>query len=316
MVIKNNQSSLFIYPIRAIVDNNVDSVSVLQEIRMRIGKPLLVIKNGIEYYSLPDGSLVNEKKDALTIDERMLSETLQVFTSYSLYAYEEELRQGFLTIQGGHRVGISGKVVVENGEIKTVKSISSINVRMAHEIKGCADMIMDYLTYNNQVLNTLIISPPGAGKTTLLRDIIRQLSDGTRVMKGVTIGLVDERSEIAACYRGSPQNDIGIRTDVLDCCPKQLGMSMLLRSMSPEVIAVDEIGSQKDYEGLKSCMYSGCKILATVHGNNYDDLLNKPVLSVLVGSGYFERYIILNKRKIEKVLDSKGRMLYGNNQDK
>ena len=163
---------------------------------------------------------------------------MEYISSYSMYAYIEQLKQGFLTIRGGHRVGICGTVVMDHDKVKTIRHISGLNIRIAHEVKGCADTLYSLCTRMGKLIPTLIISPPGCGKTTLLRDMIRKISD-----EGQTVGVVDERSEIGACYQGVAQNDLGIQTDIMDACEKGQGMNMLIRSMAPDVIAVDEIGS-------------------------------------------------------------------------
>lgn len=239
---------------------------------------------------------------------------MEYISNYSLYAYEEEMKQGFITIQGGHRIGLAGKVIMEKDMIKSMKYISFINVRLSHQMKGCADGILPYMIEENNVKHTLIISPPRCGKTTLLRDMIRQLSNGTEYFKGVTVGVVDERSEIGACYMGVPQNELGVRTDILDCCPKAKGMLMLIRTMSPQVIAVDEIGSREDIEAIEYVINCGCKLIATVHGSSIEDIRTKPLLRELLQEHVFERYIILNnKRKVgmvTEIFDSQGTPLY------
>ena len=151
-------------------------------------------------------------------------------SNYSLYAYEYEMRQGFITIEGGHRVGMTGQAIIEDGKVKNLRYISSINLRMSHEIKGCADQVFSYIVSGGKMCHTLIVSPPRCGKTTLLRDMIRQISDGNRWIGGMSVGVVDERSEIGGCYMGVAQNQLGDRTDILDCCPKAEGMMMLIRS--------------------------------------------------------------------------------------
>ena len=176
----------------------------------------------------------------------------------------EQLKQGFLTIRGGHRVGICGTVVMDHDKVKTIRHISGLNIRVAHEVKGCADILYSRCTRMGKLIPTLIISPPGCGKTTLLRDMIRKISD-----EGQTVGVVDE---LGACYQGVAQNDLGIQTDVMDACEKGQGMNMLIRSMAPDVIAVDEIGSKEDVEALFFCAYRGCSILATAHGKNKESL--------------------------------------------
>lgn len=303
----DNLSGLFTYPLRLIVLNKSTDIEYLQEIRMRTDKPLIVIYRGKEYFAKYDGQLTESiEEDCIVVNSALLNETIQILSSRSMYAFEEEVRQGFLTVSGGHRVGICGKVVMEGNAVKTVKDISSLNIRFAHQVIGCADEVITELYKDNEIVSVLIVSPPGGGKTTLLRDVIRQVSDGNEYAAGVNVGLVDERSEIAACYRGGAQNDIGMRTDVLDNCSKRDGMLMLLRSMSPEVIAIDEIGDERDYDALNMALYSGCKIAATVHGSSYEELLKKPLLNKLISQGVFERIILLRERKVYKILNDKG----------
>jgi stage III sporulation protein AA len=240
---------------------------------------------------------------------------MEYISNYSLYAFEEEIRQGFITINGGHRIGIAGKIIIEDDVIKGMKHISFINVRLAHQVKGCADQVLPYII-NQQgkgIYHTLIISPPRCGKTTLLRDIIRQLSDGSSLLAGMSIGVVDERSEIGACYMGTPQNELGIRTDILDCCPKAKGMLMLIRSMSPQIIAVDELGSKEELEAIDYVIGCGCKLIATVHGSSLEDIRNKPTLGELIEKRLFERYIILSNVRgighLEEIYDMQWKRL-------
>lgn len=286
----------------------------VQEIRMRVHAPLLMICNNHEFYITPEGNLSKRAEEAYLVSKQELKETLEYMSSYSLYAFEEEIRQGFITIQGGHRIGIAGKTITDEHGIRSMKFISFINVRLSHQIRGCASQVMPYLYTGGSVLHTLIISPPRCGKTTLLRDIIRQVSDGTGPEPGMTVGVIDERSEIGACYQGIPQNELGIRTDILDCCPKAQGMMMLIRTMSPQVIAVDEIGSRDDLEAMEYVMNCGCKLIATVHGSSIEDIRQKPVLRKLVLERWFERYIILNNcggvGNVHQIYDSRGTKLY------
>lgn len=235
-----------------------------------------------------------------------IRDTLEYMSRYSLYAFDEELRQGYLTIPGGHRIGLAGQAVVEKGRIKTLRNISFLNIRVAREIKGCADDLLPWLYSGKEIGSSLIISPPRCGKTTLLRDLIRQVSDGWQasavpgrekmIFPGRTVGVVDERSELGACYQGVPQHDLGKRTDVLDHCPKAEGIMMLIRSMAPRVVAVDEIGSREDIEALQYGINCGCRILATVHGSSLEDILRKPSLRDLVESGVFTRYVLLQSQ--------------------
>ncbi|HWT77077.1 MAG TPA: stage III sporulation protein AA [Mobilitalea sp.] len=288
----------------------------LQEIRLRMNAPLLIIYGNKEAFITEDAKMVDNPSKAVLITKNEIRETMEYISNYSLYAFEEEIRQGFITINGGHRIGIAGKIIIEDDVIKGMKHISFINIRLAHQVKGCADPVLPYLI-NKQafgIYHTLIISPPRCGKTTLLRDIIRQLSDGSQYQEGMSVGVVDERSEIGACYMGTPQNELGIRTDILDCCPKAKGMMMLIRSMSPQIIAVDEIGSKEDLDAIDYVIGCGCKLIATVHGNSLEDIRNKPTLSELVKKRLFERYVILSNVKgighLEEIYDTDGKRLY------
>lgn len=305
---------IFAASVRSVLKKMDLDYNKLQEIRLRTQSPLLIRYEGREYYVNHEGKLTEEQKDSYMISGAEIQETVGYIGNYSLYAYEEELRQGFITVQGGHRVGMAGKIIMEKNDVKTMKYISFINVRLSHQIKGCADRLMPFLTEGSEVKNTLIISSPRCGKTTLLRDVIRQLSDGSTERKGVTVGVVDERSEIAACYMGVPQNDLGIRTDVLDCCPKAKGMLMLIRTMAPQVIAVDEIGGREDMEAIEAVRNCGCKLIATVHGSSIDDIRSKPVLRELLQEKTFERYVLLGNTAlagtITEIYDAQGNRLY------
>ena len=305
---------IFAAPVRNLLERSSLDYDRLQEVRLRVQAPLLLRYDNAEYYMDRAGKLDRELKDAYIVSKADIKETVEYISSYSLYAYEEELRQGFITIQGGHRVGMAGKVIMEKEGIKSMRYISFINIRLSHQIKGCADPLIPLVTDGLQVKHTLIISPPRCGKTTLLRDLIRQLSNGGDTYRGVTVGVVDERSEIGACHMGIPQNDLGIRTDVLDCCPKASGMMMLVRTMAPEVIAVDEIGGRQDMEAIEYVRNCGCKLIATVHGSSIDDIRTKPLLRKLVQERTFERYVVLGDLKsagrITDVFDAQGNPLY------
>ena len=307
-------TKLFPAQIRKALGQALFDRNKIYEIRLRVNAPLIVIYQGKEYFLTLEGELTREEAKAYHVQTEDLKEMLEYISGYSLYAFEEEIRQGFLTIVGGHRVGIAGKTILDGNKIKSLKYISYINLRLSHQIKGCASPILPYIIKNRQICHTLIISPPRCGKTTLLRDLIRQVSNGNRYMPGVSVGVVDERSEIAGSCQGIPQNDLGIRTDVLDCCPKAEGMMMLIRSMSPEVVAVDELGDYEDIHAIESVIHCGCKLFATVHGSSIEDIKRKPLLQRLMQEKVFERYIVLYKKdcagQIKAIYDERGTGLY------
>ncbi|MBC5688017.1 stage III sporulation protein AA [Mediterraneibacter sp. NSJ-55] len=293
--------------VRKVLEDERLDFTYLQEIRLRIGQPLRMI------YRNEEKTLPVTKKEKCIVTKEEVRETMEYISHYSLYAYENELKQGFLTIEGGHRAGVTGKVIVEQGKVKNIQYISSINIRMSHEILGCSEKILPYITKNRQVCHTLIISPPRCGKTTLIRDLVRQISDGNTYVKGCTVGVVDERSELGGCYLGVAQNHLGSRTDVLDCCPKAEGMIMLIRSMAPQVIAVDEIGTQEDIHAIEYAMQCGCKMIASVHSTSMEEAKKKPILGELIRRKRFERYVVLqNEEKpgeIQGIYDERGSML-------
>lgn len=294
--------------VRRVLEEENLEFDEMQEIRLRTDKPLIVV------YKDEEWMLPRNKKKKYVVTKEEVRETLEYISDYSLYAYEQEMKQGFITIEGGHRIGMAGKTMVEGEHVKNLQYISSINIRVSHEVIGCADRVMPYITTNKQVCHTLIISPPRCGKTTLLRDVIRQISDGSQWVRGCTVGVVDERSEIGGCYMGIAQNHLGMRTDILDCCPKEEGMIMLIRSMAPQVLAVDEIGACEDVHAIEYAMHCGCKMIATVHGTSMEEIRRKPLFDRLVKEKRFERYIVLNRQahvgQIEGIYDERGTLLY------
>ena len=270
----------------------------VQEIRIRVHAPIMIYSNGCEYFVTRSGQVVRERNPEDEMIPRDLEDIVYHICRSSLYAYEEELRRGYLTIEGGYRIGITGQAVLDSsGCIKTLKNISFLNIRIAHEVLGAAVKVLPYLYEKGNVKNTLVISPPGYGKTTLLRDLIRLISDGNEYGKGKQCCVIDERSELAGSFRGVPQLDVGCRTDVLDSCPKSIGMMMVIRSMAPQVIAVDELGTMEDIRALFAVIRSGSRILATVHGDSVTDLKEKTFLNEVIKERVFERYIVLRENR-------------------
>lgn len=240
--------SFFPRSISKLIENSLtnENINYLEEIRLRANKNIILKFNDKEIIL----DYIVTSKDLL--------ETLQIICENSIYSYQKEICEGYITVKGGHRVGITGECVIEDGKIINIKYISSLNFRIAREVIGCSNYLMENVVdkENKAVYNTLIVSLPGAGKTTLLRDIVRNISNGLYFFEGQTVGLIDERGEIAACFKGIPQNDVGLRTDVIANIPKNIGIKMLIRSMAPKVIAVDEIGNKEDVEALQNAICS------------------------------------------------------------
>lgn len=273
----------------------------LEEIRVRIGQPIeFSYDTDIRYLAVEGGRCRFYSGDELRRGEvpyricmTDIAEMLNYISNYSLYAYKEEMKQGYLTVEGGHRIGIAGGVVTENGKITGLHHVSFLNIRVAHERRGCAGEIIPWIRHCGNIYNTLFLSAPGAGKTTYLRDSIRMLSEGSREHPGVKVCVVDERSEIAACHMGIPQNNLGPRTDVLDGCRKAEGMQLLLRSMSPQVLAVDELGGEEDFKAVEQAVYSGSRVLGTVHAGGIGELIEKPYLHRWIEKEVFGRYVLI-----------------------
>lgn len=257
----------------------MSNVQDVEEIRLRTNKPI-ILKN-----SNGNNLLIH-----LVTKEELL-ETFQKVCEQSIYSYQKQICEGFITIKGGHRVGITGSCVIENEKIININYISSLNIRIAREKKDVSNNILNNILNENDVNNTLIISKPGCGKTTILRDLVRKISTKK------TCGIVDERGEIAAMYKGEPQNDIGILSDVMDNCTKSDGMKMLIRSMSPEVIVCDEIGNKQDIEAINYAMCSGVKGIFTAHGNSLEEIMLNEQIKELLEKYIVQIIIILDDKK-------------------
>jgi stage III sporulation protein AA len=290
--LKNTEEILKYFPnsiyqiLYKLFTENYNLINEVREIRIKAERPIIIRLRNRDFileYKVSQSEMLN-------IIERLCEN--------SIYAYKNQICEGFITVQGGHRVGITGTCVIENGKIINIKYISSLNFRIAREVIGCSDEYLQEILdiENNTIFNTIIVAPPGKGKTTMLRDIIRQISNGIRKMnfEGKTVGVVDERGEIAACFKGIPQNDVGVRTDVIESVSKDNGIRMLIRSMAPDIIACDEIGSIDDVTAIKYAFVSGVKGIFTVHGKNMEDLQKNEKIYELINNKQIQKIIFLN----------------------
>lgn len=290
----------------------------IEEIRLRSQKPLILNANNKDYfYNINSNRLDKRMNSPYIVSKEDIEQTFQIICKYSIHSFMDDIKKGFITLRGGHRVGLVGKVIVEDGQVKNIKHISSLNIRVSREIIGCSDKILKHVIKgDNQVNNTLIISPPQCGKTTLIRDIVRNLSNGNDEygFKGIKVALIDERNEISGSYLGSSQMDVGIRTDIIETCPKDLGIVMLLRSMSPNLIVTDEIGSLDEIKALYTALNGGVSLITTVHGDSIEDIKNRKEMSNLLDKDLFKKVIILSAKKgpgtIEKIYDLEEKRWY------
>ena len=246
-----------------------------EEFRLRAGQALSVL--------LPEG----ETSLGVTVEPEELETLCDIATEFSRYAAVETMREGYLSVKGGVRVGLCGTAVIKDGANTNLRQLSSAAVRIAREQIGIADPLAQQLFRDGELCSTVILSPPGAGKTTLLRDLVRTLSAGVPPYGPRRVSLIDERGEVAMMHRGEPQMDVGPYTDVLDACPKALGIPMVLRAMNPQIIAVDEITAYQDIKAMSQAAGCGVRLLATIHAADVAELMEKPLYRTLLEERIF-----------------------------
>ena len=262
-----------------------DRLDRVEEFRLRRGFPMTAL--------VPEGEV---ELDTPPVDEDGLRQVVENATQSSAHTALDRVRQGFVTLRGGHRVGMCGSVVRKEGRIVTLRELSSLSIRVARTVPGLAGPLLPGLTEEGRFVSTLIAAPPGAGKTTLLRDLVRLLSQGSAVCPPQRVALVDERGELAAVHRGRPQLEVGCHTDVMDGCPKPLAVPMLLRAMTPQVIALDEITLPADVDAVCAAAGCGAALLATVHASSLAELESRPVGRQLLACGVFQRAALIDGR--------------------
>ncbi|MCL2847939.1 MAG: hypothetical protein FWE13_04230 [Firmicutes bacterium] len=271
------------------------------ELRLRSGKAICINYGGKIFY-LGSKGLCENKDDAFISSSGLVNEVVVRATDYSLYAVNDQLKTGFLSLKGGVRIGICGEVVVEGGAVKTIKNFSGINIRIPHEVVGCGEKVYKEC-FKNGLNNVLVISPPGAGKTTILRDLARLL--GLRVPK-VNVLIVDERCEIAASFGGRSSMNVGEHSDVFVLSPKSFAFGAGIRTLAPDVIITDELASVDDATAVSYAVSAGVCVIASVHGKSVEDIKRKAGFSELVEGGVFDRFVVLSNRDgpgtIEKIV--------------
>lgn len=270
-----------------------DIKSQAQELRLRVNNPVSVCcTNGIYFLSRYGRLVCCPNGDMILADKADIDESFRSICSYSIHSHQNEIKNGFITLCGGHRVGISGTAVYHDGTLIGMRDISSVNIRIAREITGSADELFSALK-NNISSGLLIAGAPASGKTTLLRDIARQLSSGTcGNVKKVTV--VDERGELAGTYMGIPQNNLGFCSDVLNGYPKADGIMQAIRSLSPEFIVCDELGGNDEVQAVEQGLNAGVSIISSIHAGSIDEFLKRKQAIALLETGAFGSVVMLN----------------------
>ena len=279
--------------------------SRLEEIRLRQGKPLCLRIGEQDFVLDLRGRLDSNMANGYVISTEDIQRTVASISDNSLYAFEDDIGRGFITIPGGHRVGLAGQAVLSGSQLRTMKNFSGVSFRIAREVPGCAEAIVRFVGARDwPPANTLLISPPRCGKTTILRDLARILSNGTAPHRGCNVVIVDERSELAGSYQGQAQMDVGPRTDVLDGCPKAAGMIMAIRSLGPQVIVTDEIGRREDIDAISDCVNAGVSVVTSIHGRDVDEVRKRPLIRDLLDSKAFTNGVVLSRRKGPGTIDN------------
>ena len=253
-----------------------------EELRLRCGWPMAAV--------FPEGEVSLGGRKIVPQDLELL---LEIASRASVHAVLAQLREGYLTIEGGHRLGLCGTAVLENGQMRNLRSLSSVSIRIARQRPGAALPLLSGLMEGGRLGSTLIAAPPGMGKTTLLRDLVRCISDGDGTPP-LRVGLADERGEVAALYGGVPQLRVGRRTDVIEGCPKAQGAMLLLRAMNPQVLAMDEITAPEDVAALLTAAGCGAVLLATAHGEG-DELTRRPLYRTMLEERIFQRVVSIQR---------------------
>lgn len=276
--------------LKSILERAFEQLAEVEEIRLRTGRPLIIGTAGGNFAVLSNGNISPAIGGAYIVSETDIKRVFCLICDNSVYAHTEEIKKGYITIRGGHRVGFSGKAVMRGDDIENIRDINSINIRIASQRLGMASEYINGILKNRQIENTLVVSPPCCGKTTLLRDLTRQISNS-----GIKVSVIDERGEIAAMYRGIPQNDVGVQTDVIEDAPKAKSIEIMLRSMSPQLIICDEIATEDDIKALKRCFGAGVGVIASAHAGSFEEIKNRNLIKPVLGESGFKKVIVLKR---------------------
>lgn len=268
-----------------------------QEIRLRSGRPIVLsLPDGPVFMTSTGNPIFSPRTGLLCADRHNIAEAFRIICDCSVHSHQREIQNGFVTLRGGHRAGICGTAVTDGGFISNIRDISSINLRIARDIKGAANDIVQVIEFGGHISGTLVFGPPGCGKTTVLRDLARQLSTGIHG-RLYRVAVIDERGEIAATYQGQPQNDLGPCCDVLDGYPKGDGIMQAVRCLSPDIVICDEIGGEEDAKAVELSLNAGVTVIASAHAGSISELMARPQTSKLIATGAFQRAVCLSGRE-------------------